>query len=158
EIKPLAQREHDTYVTIVGEVYAPPQIVYGRKTRTMFNVMVEGATIRVVMFFPLHSVKQLEAGTTVTLTGKWDAHRLQITANSFKIDTPSNKKEIESLYSVKASIKMNRLRTFIKRALELYGKEIDEILPETYLKNYKLPLRKDAVESLHFPENEYVLK
>ena len=158
EIKPLAQLEHDTYVTIVGEVYAPPQVVYGRKTRTVFNVIVEGATIRVVMFFPLHSAKQLQAGTTVTLTGKWDAHRLQITANSFKIGYPKSQKEIDSLYSVKGNITMNRFRSFVKQALSDYGEHISEILPETYLQSYKLPLRKDAVQTLHFPESEYSLK
>lgn len=158
ELKPLSELEHDAQVTIVGEVYSAPQVVYGRKTRTVFNVIVEGITIRVVLFFRLYQTGQLRPGTTVTLTGKWDAHRLQITANSFKVGQPKSDKEIESLYSVKGNITMNRMRSFIKQALNDYGLEIEEILPENYLHSYKLPKRAHAVYILHRPESEYLLK
>lgn len=158
ELKPLSELEHDTQVTLVGKVYSAPQVVYGGKTRTVFNVIVEGVTIRVVMFFRVYSTGKLQRGATVTLTGKWDAHRLQITANSFKLGQPKSKIEIDSLYTVKGNITMNRLRNFIKQALNDYGTQIEEILPENYLYSYKLPHRESAVQTLHIPENQYMLK
>lgn len=158
EIKPLAELEHDAQVTIVGEIYSPPHVVHGRKTRTLFNVIVEGATVRVVLFFPVYSTKGMQQGATITLSGKWDAHRLQITANTFKLGTPKSTVEIESLYSVKGSITMNRMRTFIKSALDQYSKQIVEILPTHYLQDYKLPSRSKSIEIFHNPPNEYSLK
>jgi len=159
EIKPLAELEHNAQVTIVGEIDAPPQVLYGRKQRTVFNVKIEGAIVRVVMFFRIHASEQrLQRGTVITLTGKWDAHRLQITANSFKLGIPKSKVEIESLYTVKGNVTMGRLRSFIKQALKRYSDQIIEILPESYLHTYKLPLRGKSVEILHFPANEYTLK
>lgn len=158
ELKPLRELEHDTQVTIVGDVYSLPQIVYSKKPRTVFNVNVEGVTVRVVMFFRLYSTERLQRGTTITLTGKWNAHRLQITANSFKVGVPKQKVEIDSLYTVKGNITMNRLRSFIKQALIHYHKEVEEMLPDTFLQSYKLPTRNEALQTLHFPENEYKLK
>src|SRR5699024_11196390 len=142
EIKPLAELEHNAQVTIVGEIDAPPQVLYGRKQRTVFNVKIEGAIVRVVMFFRIHASEQrLQRGTVITLTGKWDAHRLQITANSFKLGIPKSKVEIESLYTVKGNVTMGRLRSFIKQALKRYSDQIIEILPETELPTYQPPLR-----------------
>src|SRR5699024_3884991 len=74
------------------------------------------------------------------------------------LGTPKSQIEIESLYSVKGNITMNRLRTFIKDALEDYSEQIKEILPINYLQDYKLPIRSEAIRTLHNPENEYMLK
>lgn len=158
EVKPLAELSHEDQVTIVGKVIATPQTMYGRKRRTMFNVQVEEAVVRVVMFHRLYSVERLQPGTTVTLSGKWDAHRLQITVNHFKIGAPTVQVEINGLYTVRGNVTNNRLRAFIKQALTQYGKYITEIIPNHYLNKYKLPSRIDAIKTLHFPENKYMLK
>lgn len=158
EIKPLGELTHDDQVTIVGTIVTEPKVVYGRKRRTVFNVKVEEAVVRVVMFHRLYSTDRLKIGSLITLSGKWDAHRLQITVNSFKFGKPKAKMEINGIYSVKGNITNNRLRMFIKQAIEEYGDYIEEILPQHYLHSYKIPERKDAIKTIHFPETSYKLK
>jgi len=158
EIKPLAELVHDEQVTIVGEIVTSPQIMYGRKRRIVFNVNVEGAVVRVVMFHRLYSLDRLQIGSKVTLTGKWHAHRLQITVNTFTLGVPKRQIEIHAIYAVKGNVTNNRLQTFIKQALEQFSQYIEEIIPQTYLRAYKLPERRDALYTIHFPNDKRQLK
>src|SRR5690625_5009552 len=87
EIKPVSQLIHADQVTIIGQVVYEPTIAYfgHRKSRLMFTVNVDGIAIKAVMFNRAFARKQMPAGTDVTLTGKWDAHRLQITVSEYKL-------------------------------------------------------------------------
>src|SRR5699024_11372184 len=87
EIKPVSELIHDDQVTIIGQVVYEPTISYfgHRKSRLMFTVNVDGIAIKAVMFNRAFAKKQMHAGTDVTLTGKWDAHRLQIIEREYKI-------------------------------------------------------------------------
>lgn len=158
EIKPLRKLVHGEQATIVGTIVTEPQVLYGRKRRTVFNVKVDEAVVRVVMFHRLYSTDRLTTGATITLTGKWDAHRLQMTVHSFKFGKPESGTEINALYSVKGNLTNNRFRMLLKQALERYTDHVEEILPEKYLTAYRLPERKTALKTIHFPENSYALK
>lgn len=160
EVLPLSELIHEDKVTIVGRIlYEPSLTFYGRKkSRLVLTVDVENVAIKAVMFNRAFAKKQLNAGDTVTLTGKWDAHRLQITVSNYRKGAQEDSTEIQPMYSVKGDITNYRLKKVISQALEDYGDQITEILPETYLTAYKLPSRKDAVEMLHFPQNRVQLK
>ena len=84
EIKPLVELIHEDKATIEGRVlYEPTLTFYGRKkSRLTFTVEVEGIAVKAVMFNRAFAKKQINEGSTVTLTGKWDAHRLQITVSN----------------------------------------------------------------------------
>lgn len=160
EVLPLSELIHEDKVTIVGRIlYEPSLTFYGRKkSRLVLTVDVENVAIKAVMFNRAFAKKQLNAGDTVTLTGKWDAHRLQITVSNYRKGAQEDSTEIQPMYSVKGDITNYRLKKVISQALEDYGDQITEILPESYLTAYKLPSRKDAVEMLHFPQNRVQLK
>src|SRR5690625_1226965 len=87
EIKSLNELEHDENVTLVGKVASEPTVTYHGKNRSRLSVMiiVDAITIRAVMFNRAFAKKHLKPGKTVTLSGKWDANRLQITVNKYKI-------------------------------------------------------------------------
>ncbi|MEI3597082.1 MULTISPECIES: ATP-dependent DNA helicase RecG [unclassified Oceanobacillus] len=160
EVLPLSELIHEDKVTIVGRIlYEPSLTFYGRKkSRLVLTVDVENVAIKAVMFNRAFAKKQLNAGDTVTLTGKWDAHRLRITVSNYRKGAQEDSTEIQPMYSVKGDITNYRLKKVISQALEDYGDQITEILPESYLTAYKLPSRKDAVEMLHFPQNRVQLK
>ncbi|RDW19450.1 DNA helicase RecG [Oceanobacillus arenosus] len=160
EIKALSELIHDDRVTIEGRVVHEPSLTfYGRKkSRLTFTVIVENVAIKVVMFNRAFAKKQLNADDIVTLTGKWDAHRLQITVDHYKKGPASTQEEIQSLYSLKGDITNVKLKKTIKQALDSYGNEIKELLPEQYLQSYKIPTRKVAVQTMHFPANRIALK
>lgn len=160
EIKPLAECIHDDQVTISGKVIHDPMLnFYGkRKSRLTFMLEVDGVAVKAVMFNRAFAKKQIQADDIFTLTGKWDAHRLQITVSYYQKGTPQNNAEITPVYSVKGSITINRLKNIIKRTLKEYQNEIKEILPSHYLEDYKIPLRSDALFTMHYPSNRVELK
>src|SRR5690625_2036703 len=110
-------------------------------------------SVKAVMFNRTFAKKHLQPGVTVTLTGKWDAHRLQITVANYQLGEPKQDQNIESMYSVKV-ISNFRLEKLIEQVLEKYLSYVDEIIPISYLKAHKLPSRKDAVKMMHFPKNK----
>lgn len=160
EIKPLSELIHDDTVTIVGTVLYNPTVSYfgKRKSRLTFPLNVDGATVKVVMFNRAFAKKQLPQGTVVTITGKWDAHRLQITASYHKVGYPDADVTIQAIYSVKGNIKQARIKGFITQAIEKYLDQVEEILPAHYLQDYKLPNRQAAIETLHAPKSKEALK
>ena len=160
EIKPVSELIHDDQVTLIGQVVYEPTVSYFglRKSRLMFTVNVEGIAIKAVMFNRAFAKKQLPAGTDVTLTGKWDAHRLQITVSEYKLGVTNDDAEIKTYYSVKGKLSAYRLKMFIKEAIQEYETKFKETLPNTYIKKYKLPTLNEAIIWMHFPVSELHLK
>lgn len=161
EIKPLAECQHDETITLVGTIlYAPTVSFYGRnRSRLVCTIEVEGAAIKVVMFNRPFAKNHLHPHKTFTFTGKWDAHRLQLTAQKYEEGTPTNTSAtITPKYPLKGDMKAYRLRKIISGAMEQSVEEVTEILPVSYLTDYKLPTRREALQTLHQPESAYALK
>ncbi|SES74139.1 ATP-dependent DNA helicase RecG [Oceanobacillus limi] len=160
EVRPLSELIHEDKVTIEGRVLNAPSLsFYGKKkSRLMFNVEVENVVVRAVMFNRAFAKKQLQIGDTVTLTGKWDAHRLQITVSNYKKGPAESQATIQPIYSVKGNVSNVKLKKAIQTAIQNYGEHVTELLPSDYLTSYKLPTRINAIKSMHFPSNRQALK
>lgn len=160
EIKPLIELIHEDKVTIEGTVIHEPRLqVYGRKkSRLTFTVEVEGVAVKAVMFNRAFAKKQIHSDATVTLTGKWDAHRLQITVSNYKIGPTNQDATIQPMYSLRGKLTNARIRKTIQSAMDYKWNEITEFIPERYLTSYKLPERKTAIKTMHFPPNRIALK
>jgi len=160
EIKPLSELIHEDKVTIEGTVINNPNLSYfGRnRSRLFFNVEVDHVVVRAVMFNRAFAKKHIKMGDKITLTGKWDAHRLQITVNKYKKGTAQEKAEIQPIYSMKGNMTQGKLKKAVYNALKKFGSEVKELLPSNYLISYKLPSRIQAVKSMHYPENKVALK
>src|SRR5699024_12203378 len=65
---------------------------------------------------------------------------------------------IHSFYSIKEYITNANMSTYVKQAVKKYGDEVEEILPERFLIEYKIPTRKQAVKQLHLPTDNQQLK
>ncbi|MYL33105.1 ATP-dependent DNA helicase RecG [Pontibacillus yanchengensis] len=160
EVKPLTELVHNEKATIEGEVIGEPSLTfYGKKkSRLMLNLQVEHFAVKAVMFNRAFAKKQLQAGDTVTVTGKWDQHRLQITVSQFKKGKAKTQAPIQPVYSLKGNLKLPTLRKWMERAIDEYGSYLPEILPPSYLNTYKLPQRDEALYAMHFPESRTRLK
>src|SRR5699024_12501081 len=102
--------------------------------------------------------KQINLGDTFNLTGKWDAHLLQITVATYLKGTVDEDGNIEPIYSVKGNITINRLKNTIRQAIRQYSSDITEFLPAHYLEAYKLPDRKQALQTIQRLKNRVDLK
>lgn len=160
EKKPLRELIHDEKVTIEGKVlYAPSLQFYGRKkSRLSFTVEVEGIAVKAVMFNRAFAKKQIHQGEDITLTGKWDAHRLQITVSNYKLGKLEEENTITPIYSMKGDMTSYKFQKLLKQVLDTYEEDMKELLPESYLETYKLPVRKKAVRTMHFPDSHIALK
>lgn len=160
EIKPLSELSHDEKVTIQGEIISEPTVTYyGRKkSRLVLNVQVEEAVVKGIMFNRPFAKKQLVPGDMVTLTGKWDQHRLQLTIDQYKKGILRQDQPIQPIYYIKQPLKTTQIKKMIKQALQQYGTKIDEVLPSYYLDKYKLLSRAKAFQEIHFPSSFQALK
>lgn len=160
EILPLSELIHEDKVTIEGRVLSAPSLSFfgKKKSRLSFNVEVENIAVKVVMFNRAFAKNQINIGDTITLTGKWDAHRLQITVSNYQKGSMEKSTNIQPIYSVKGEVTNFRLKKAIQQAIKDFGDEIEEILPRDMIREYKIPTRKDAVKTMHFPESRVSLK
>ncbi|MEN2766486.1 ATP-dependent DNA helicase RecG [Ornithinibacillus xuwenensis] len=160
DIKPLSELIHEDKVTLEGRViHAPSLSFYGRKkSRLSFTIEVENVAIKAVMFNRAFAKNQIHAGDTITLTGKWDAHRLQITVSNFKKGSIQDNTEIQPIYSVRGNVTSYKLKKAIRQAINDYGNDLEEFLPQNYVTAYKIPTRGEAIKTMHFPASRIALK
>ncbi|WP_101843849.1 ATP-dependent DNA helicase RecG [Halobacillus sp. Marseille-P3879] len=160
EIKPLTELQHEEKATIEGQLTSEPVVqFYGKKkSRLTMTLQVDQFAVKAVMFNRSFAKKQLSAGDTVTVTGKWDQHRMQITVSQYKKGSAQSQEPIQPVYTLKESVTLVTLRKVIKAALEDYLEDVEEILPEDTIIRYKLPKRQQAIEQMHYPQSRVLLK
>ncbi|PAE07749.1 ATP-dependent DNA helicase RecG [Terribacillus saccharophilus] len=159
DVQPLAELIHDDKVTIEGEIASPAQVqYYGRKKNKLtVTLLVENVAVKAIMFNRAFAQKQLMPGKKVTMTGKWDQHRLQLTVSNFKVGGADELTPVQPVYGVKGTVTVRQLQKSVKQALEQYDEDIEEILPESFLTSYKMPDRKTALYYMHFPPDRQAL-
>lgn len=160
EIKPLGELIHQDQVTIQGTIIHDPILTFYRKgkSRLSFMIEVENVAIKGVMFNRAFAKKQFKQGNTFTLTGKWDAHRLQITVSHYESGEMNKDTNIQAIYSIRGDLSHFQLKKVISHALTQFIHEEKDFLPKEYLKAYQLPTREKAIQTMHQPESRIALK
>ncbi len=160
EQKPLHELIHNEKVTIVGEVIHDPTVQFyqRKKSRMIVSLRVDGAVVKGVLFNRAFAKKHFIPGEGVSVNGKWDQHRLQITIDNYKMGTIDGSSPITPIYSSKGDIKNAQFQKITENALSSFRDQVTEIIPTSYLVNYKLPNRTDALENIHFPSSFQQLK
>ncbi|WP_216828026.1 ATP-dependent DNA helicase RecG [Alkalihalobacterium elongatum] len=159
-IREIHEVNHDERITLEGVIHSEPSVRYfgKKKTRLSVRVLIENVLITAVFFNQGFVKKQLQIGNTITLTGKWDRHRLTLTVSEFKVGEASRQNELAPVYSVGGSLKMGTLKKIIYQGLKEYGNEIKDVLPPFILEKYKLLPKKEAVLRLHYPQSTELVK
>ena len=159
EVLPITELVHEQKATIEGIVLSEPVVsFFGRKkSRLVVPIQVDQVVVKGVMFNRAFAKKQLAVGEKVTVTGKWDQHRQQITISHYKVGEKSTG-EIEPVYMLRQIITPFQFKKIIKQAFEQFREQINEILPTRYLDDYKLINRRFAIEQMHFPNDVEHLK
>ncbi|WP_338029436.1 hypothetical protein [Gracilibacillus halophilus] len=160
EQKPIHELMHDEKVTIVAQVMQEPVVQYYGKKRSRLTVrlQVDGIAIKGIMFNRAFAKKYFHPGETVSVNGKWDQHRLQITIDQFQQGTMDQDTPITPIYPLTGDLKNYQLKKVMQSTIQSYADACEEILPSTYLHAYKLPNRSDAIKDIHFPRSFSTLK
>ncbi|MDO4902947.1 MAG: ATP-dependent DNA helicase RecG [Limosilactobacillus sp.] len=142
-------------VTVEGEIVSEPLLSrFGyRRSRLAFRMQVGQQVIMVTFFNQAYLEKKVELGKTVTVLGKWDAQRMQVTANKMIESADPDKKDSGAIYSVNKHIKQSTLKSLIKQAYDDYQNVIPTLLPKALRDHYRLMDRREMIKDLHFPAN-----
>lgn len=160
QVKDLSEVKHEERATLEGKVHSEPSLRYfpRKKSKLSIRVLIGRYLITAVFFNQPYLKKQLTPGQTVTITGKWDVHKMTLTANEIKFGVQPETESIDPVYPVKGEMSVKQLRRLIKMGFTQYGEQVEEVLPAATLDTYKLWPRKQALYSLHFPQSFEHLK
>lgn len=159
-LRDLTEVGHHEKVTVEGKVQSEPSLVYyGRKkSKLTIHLLVGRYLIKVVFFNQPYLKAKITMNETVTISGKWDAHRQTITANEFQAGSSTKQNDFEPVYSLRGRLTTKGIRKFISLAFQQFGSFIEETLPDSLLKKYRLQSRRDCLKAMHFPQNQEELK
>ncbi|QKG84664.1 ATP-dependent DNA helicase RecG [Kroppenstedtia pulmonis] len=158
-ISGIAEAVHDEKVTLAGTIYGSPSIRWYGKKKSRLTVQMEvgGVMVSVIWFNQAFLKKKLVPHHPLIVSGKWDAHRLQITVDRTFLSQNEQQNlagRLEPVYSVTAGVSVSWMRKVIYQAFIQYGGEIQEVLPEELLTSYRLMDRAKAMYLLHFPKGK----
>ena len=155
-LRDLSEVQDGEKVTLAAKVFGMPVLQrYGQKSRLTCKMMA-GDWMFTSTWFNRHFMKeQLTAGREVTLTGKWDLRRQQLTVSDSEFPDQGLKRSgsLQPVYSVGGNITQAWMRKTIKQALTQYGEMIPEILPAELVRQYDLMARSRAIQRIHQPED-----
>lgn len=147
-------------ITLQGVVVSEPLLVrYGyRRNRLTFRMQVGNEVVIATFFNQPYIKKQIELNQQVTVMGKWDAPRRQVTGNKLLKEKTDDRNEFGAVYAVNKHIRQNVLQSFIRQAYEEYANIIPTYLPETIRQRYRLMDRRQMIREIHFPQTQATAK
>jgi len=155
-IRDLGDAKDGEKITVQGTIASLPSLQrFGGKTRLLCRVTVESTLITAVWFNRAFLKEQLTIGREITLTGKWETRRRQLTVADSEFPDRGTAKTgtLQPVYSVGGSVTQAAMRKTIDAALTQFGAYIPELLPEELLEKHALIPRKEAIARIHKPEN-----
>ncbi|GIQ67701.1 ATP-dependent DNA helicase RecG [Xylanibacillus composti] len=157
-LKPLEEARDGEKITVAASVFAEPTLQrYGRnKTRMTCRMLVDRVLITTVWFNRHFLRDRLTPGTDIVVTGKWDARRLQLTVSQAEFagaQQSARSGTLQPVYSVGGEVTQGWLRKVILAALDRFGEQVAEVLPEELLGKHKLLSRKEAIRIVHRPQD-----
>lgn len=147
-------------ITIDGKVESVPILMRFKAglNKMNFRLVTQSGVVGVSIFNRAFLKSQLSVGTGVTVIGKLDKNKNVITANDIKIGILTNKVRIEPVYHCTSGITNKNMSTYINMALLMYGKDINDYIPETYRDKYSFVNKKTALNIIHNPSTAEKLK
>ncbi len=158
--KDLHEAKHEERITVVGTVQTEPSIRYmgKNKNRLSFRMLVDQILITVTFFNRAFLKSKITPGAELTVTGKWDQHRLALTGSECHQGRIKREQSIMPVYSIAGKLTVKALQRHVKQAFKQFAAEVPEQLPYSFIEAYKLPTKLEALTWLHFPPNEQALK
>lgn len=153
-LRSLSEVKDGDKVTVQAKVMGLPVLQrYGKKSRLTCKVMAD-EWMFTATWFNRHFLKdQLTPGREITLTGKWDLRRAQMTVSESEFPDKGviRSGSLQPVYSVGGNITQAWMRKAVGQALTQFGEMIPEILPEELIRKYDLMPRKHAILRIHQP-------
>ncbi len=161
-LQPLSMDLHEKKVTIQGIICSEVKVFqfYGKKCRTTFKVNFLNEEISVLLFNRFGWSKILKKGNHVVVSGKYNAFKNEIVASSFFVGKLDEKEKWIPIYSLPATIKTQTFQNFIQSIVDYYAEDdkIQNIIPDQFIKKYRLISLKESLNFIHFPKTAEQLR
>ena len=157
EIYPIAEAPLDTDVCVAAALLSPFTV---RKTRAGLlvysTVVSDGENFLALTFFNNQYVKDaLKDGEEYLFYGKihldQDGNR-EMTAPAYAKVTEGG--YLHPVYPQTEGLNSKAIARSVRTALDLYGDDLTETLPDEQIRKYRLLPLRQAVEQIHFPKDE----
>ncbi|UQS87517.1 ATP-dependent DNA helicase RecG [Nicoliella spurrieriana] len=150
KIQSLATLPPQAQVTLKGVVVDSPSVYrYGyKKSKLTFLLQVEHAAVRVNFFNQPWLAKQITVNQPLVVYGRFDRQQMAMAAMKI-ISNATN--QMAPIYSVNKQIKQQTLRKLIQATYEKYQAQIEDFIPESLRKRYRLESHRQVVHDMHFP-------
>lgn len=160
-VKAVAQMVDGELVSYKGEV----SIIYGNRRTSTGKIMTkilfksDLGFITGVWFNQPYIINNFKTGEYVSLYGKISRKmgEVQIIEPQYERDAGKQTDGIIPVYSTNKYLSQRILRNTISQALNNNYEEIEENIPESIRKIYKLPDIKTALTNIHFPSSIQLL-
>lgn len=156
----LNKIEDGGHIVIDGKIESVPILMRFKAglNKMNFRLVTASGVVGVSIFNRAFLKSKLEVGFGITVIGKFDKKKNVITASEIKLETLSNKVKIEPVYHCTSGLTNKNLATYINMAILMYGKEIPDYIPKTYIEKYGFLNKKTALNIIHNPSTEEKLK
>lgn len=145
-------------VTVVGQVMTEPVFYYYKKnhSRLTFNISINNQIIKIIAFNRDFLRNKLSKEMFITVTGKFERSKAQITAQELKLK-PLESDRIEPVYSLK-NLNKTYFLNVLKKAYHQYQYLLNDDLPLSIKNQYRLISVNDLFIFAHFPVNHEQVK
>ena len=156
----LNEVEDGGKIIIDGKIESVPILMHFKAglNKMNFRLVTASGVVGVSIFNRAFLKSQLTVGTGVTVIGKLDKAKNVITASDLKLETLMNKVKIEPVYHCTSGITNKNMSTYINMALLMFGKEILDYIPSSYLEKYNFLNKKTSLNIVHNPSTMDKLK
>ena len=156
----LSQIGDGEKIIIDGKVESVPILMRFKAglNKMNFRLVTASGVVGVSIFNRAFLKSKLLVGTDVIIIGKLDKAKNVITASDIKMDVLSNKVKIEPVYHCTSGLTNKNMSTYINMALLMYGKEIQDYIPQEYQERYHFVNKKTALNIIHNPSTSEKLK
>lgn len=120
------------------------------QSRITFDVMYQDELIKVTIYNRPY-LKELHYQNQIIITGTVQKDK-SIMARAITNKDISTQTGIQAIYPLKKNIKQFEIKRLIKKILD--NATIENLIPDTFIKRYRLMNRKDALRAVHLPKSE----
>lgn len=169
EILPIAEvKDVEGEVTIVGKVVAVQEVRPGKGMRIVKVAIHDGTGIAFGVWFNQPYIKdQFQVDDQVVFSGKMNMknynryRKIELSNPVFeKVEAEDtvHTRRIVPMYPLTEGIHQKHVREMIKNAIDVYGREMPDLIPEDFRRKFGLFPIDEALQFIHFPENQALLE
>lgn len=145
-------------VALEGIIINRARVIHfkGKQSLTKFHITYADEEFDVTIF-NRPWVSAFSVGKRITIIGKYDGNE-RITALQYNFKPLREQLGMHPIYTVREGISQKDIRKYIEKAWVALHEEIENFIPEEYLKKYQLISRKQALFFIHHPTEFALVK